>query len=209
LDKLVDIIKRVQGVISAVVDLSEDGELREVHVVADVSRPVKAIVRDIESVLVTYLGRAVDHRKIGVAQIQGRPAGASETRAFRLRIHSLSTTMMENVLMVKVRLSANDRVFEGEACGSSLSGNRLRLAARAGLQVVGKFLNGGCSFQLEDLVQFTIGRQEALLASVSLESPAGHELLCGCCLAGEDPMISALRACLNAVNRRVLFLMDD
>ena len=69
---LEEVISKISGVISAKV-IEEDGQPREIHVIADPSRNPKQIVRDIETVALASLGMKIDRRIISIAQLsQGR-----------------------------------------------------------------------------------------------------------------------------------------
>ena len=62
-------LAEVQGVQQARLTLDRNGEISEVHVVADATRRGKELVRDIETVLKACFDFAVDHRRISVARV--------------------------------------------------------------------------------------------------------------------------------------------
>src|SRR5881296_2922362 len=49
-------------------EISPQGEISEIHVLAQTDIPPKQVVRNIESALMAQLGVRIDHRKISVAQ---------------------------------------------------------------------------------------------------------------------------------------------
>lgn len=53
---------------------TEGDDIKEVHVMARSSRSPKHIMRDVESALVAYLRRAIDHRVISIVLLEGAPA---------------------------------------------------------------------------------------------------------------------------------------
>jgi hypothetical protein len=62
------------------VSVRADGDdLVEVHVVSRSDRPAKHIVRDVQAVLRTDLGLAIDHRMVSVALARGAAAGAERS----------------------------------------------------------------------------------------------------------------------------------
>jgi len=62
-------ISQIKGVLQCKVDLSPDGEISGVHVVARQDREPRHIVRDVEGLLKARLGISVFYKKIGVVQV--------------------------------------------------------------------------------------------------------------------------------------------
>lgn len=62
-------ITQIKGVLQCKVDLTSDGEISGVHVVARSDREPRHIVRDVEGLLKARLGIAVFYKKIGVVQV--------------------------------------------------------------------------------------------------------------------------------------------
>ena len=62
------LIASLKGVLSARVVASPDGEISEIHVLAEAEPTPKQVVRNVESALLAQLGVKLDHRKISVAQ---------------------------------------------------------------------------------------------------------------------------------------------
>jgi hypothetical protein len=64
-----DALRRLRGVTSAHIVLDVNGQIAEIHIIADGDRQPKQIVRDVETTVLATLHVKVDHRKISVAQI--------------------------------------------------------------------------------------------------------------------------------------------
>jgi hypothetical protein len=62
-------IAQIRGVLQCKIDLSPDGEVSGVHVVARSDREPRHIVRDVEGLLKARLGISVFYKKIGVVQV--------------------------------------------------------------------------------------------------------------------------------------------
>ena len=62
-------ISQIRGVLQCKIDLSPDGEITGVHVVAKSDREPRHIVRDVEGLLKARLGISVFYKKIGVVQV--------------------------------------------------------------------------------------------------------------------------------------------
>lgn len=70
-------ITQIKGVLQCKVDLTSEGEISGVHVVARSDREPRHIVRDVEGLLKARLGIAVFYKKIGVVQVvDSEPAPA-------------------------------------------------------------------------------------------------------------------------------------
>jgi hypothetical protein len=71
-------IGQIKGVLQCKIDLTADGEISGVHVVARQDREPRHIVRDVEGLLKARLGISVFYKKIGVVQVvdsDGPPPG--------------------------------------------------------------------------------------------------------------------------------------
>lgn len=62
-------IAQIKGVLQCKIDLTADGEISGVHVVARSDREPRHIVRDVEGLLKARLGISVFYKKIGVVQV--------------------------------------------------------------------------------------------------------------------------------------------
>jgi len=65
-------ITQIKGVLQCKIDLTSEGEISGVHVVARSDREPRHIVRDVEGLLKARLGIAVFYKKIGVVQVVDR-----------------------------------------------------------------------------------------------------------------------------------------
>jgi len=72
-------ITQIKGVLQCKIDLTPDGEVSGVHVVARSDREPRHIVRDVEGLLKARLGVSVFYKKIGVVQVmESDPAPDAE-----------------------------------------------------------------------------------------------------------------------------------
>src|SRR3990170_1895712 len=67
---------QIRGVISARVVTGEDGEVGEIHVMANSQRTPKQQVRDIESLFLLHFKTRLDYRKISIVQLEGERSGS-------------------------------------------------------------------------------------------------------------------------------------
>ncbi len=64
-----EIVSKLPGVHGARIVNDEDGEMVEIHVLADVSKPAKQLVRDIETAIFAASGVKIDRKIVSIAQI--------------------------------------------------------------------------------------------------------------------------------------------
>jgi hypothetical protein len=74
-----DLLRRLEGVISARIIVDARGQVDEIHLVTTRDVPPKKTVRNVESALMAHYDLSVDHRKVSVAQTY-RPAPRGEAR---------------------------------------------------------------------------------------------------------------------------------
>lgn len=199
-------IGKVRGVMATRV-VGENGDISEVHILAQAGRPAKQIVRDVESLVAAQFGLKLDHRKVSVAQIETpseekAPLPSPELRGVRIEVEG-------GRVKVHVTLAHGEKVYEGSAEGAGVSVNRYRLAAIAALSALENYLNNSCRLILDDLVPFHLGGWEGYLAGVVLVSTFGEEHLVGCSLVKKDKVDAVIKAACNAVDRRIRHLGGD
>ncbi|HHX77526.1 MAG TPA: hypothetical protein GX697_04175 [Firmicutes bacterium] len=201
-----NLILQVRGVVSTQIVKGNSGEISEIHVLADSSRSAKQVVRDIESAVLVQLGIELDHKKISVAQLQ---AGEEEPSPIRPRLESIEITVKGTMAEANISINFDTITHQGKAKGANVSRNRLRLAAIATLNAVESYLGGTVSFMLEDVQKINFSGREVVLVGISLITPVGEETLLGAALVARDERESAVKAALDALNRRLILLKKE
>ncbi|MDN5331886.1 MAG: hypothetical protein PWP45_1111 [Tepidanaerobacteraceae bacterium] len=202
-----EIIKRIKDVVSAKIITTPDGKISEIHVLANSNRNPKQIVRDIESALVATFGSEIDHKKISVAQLNKEEIFTTESR---LRIDGLTVKKSKYNYEVAVALrDAEDKIYEGRASGSGTFKYYLKLVAQATIDAIQQYAGKNFLITLEDINTFRIGEKEAIAVLVSILTDGGEESFLGTTLFREDKGESVIVAVLNAVNRRISFLIKE
>ncbi|MBO2522091.1 MAG: hypothetical protein CW345_09905 [Firmicutes bacterium] len=196
-----DAIGRVRGVVASRV-VTKDGAISEVHVLAHTGRSAKQIVRDVESVCAAQFGITLDHRKVSVAVIHS-PEKAERPPLRRPVISGVRVETGGRRTRVHVTLGVGDAVYEGSAESIGGAAHRVKVAAAAALDALQRYVGDGCRFELDDLVPFHLGGWDGYLAGVVMVSAFGEEHLVGSALVKIDPLDAAIRAALDAVNRRI------
>jgi len=116
------------------------------------------------------------------------------------RMHIISSGLQ---VAAEVTLGVGDRSALGRAEGTATQSGVQRAVATATLRAVEDLLGGKARFEL-DLVELThAGRERAVLVAVTMLSASGSEKLTGAANVREDVRQAAIRATLDALNRRV------
>jgi len=201
-----DIICSIKDVVSAKIVTTPDDKISEIHVIANSKRNPKQIVRDIESALIATLGSEVDHKKISVAQISDDNCYSKEAR---LKIDSIRLSKSRLNYEAIVSLSDDGNIFEGKSVSSASSGLRMKTVGMAAVDAVNKYTGDMIAMTLEDLITFKIGGKEAVCVLITLVLDRNEEHLLGCSLIKQDSAEAVVAAVLNAVNRRISFLVKE
>ena len=201
IDKLVG---RLSGVLGAKTVLDERDEIVEIHVLSDLSRSPKQLVRDIQSALMAAFSLQVDYKLISVAQVSGsmlpEDSGPSETR---LAIRRITINMEGQNIETVVALQRGDEIYEGSCNSNFLGRSRLASAAGACAAALQDFLGAAYRVSVLDLQRLTIAGNDCLAVALSLAGRQTESVLYGiAAISSRDTEIrSAVMAVLGALNR--------
>ncbi|TYP57826.1 alpha-isopropylmalate synthase regulatory domain-containing protein [Thermosediminibacter litoriperuensis] len=202
-----EVIKKIKDIVSAKIITNPDGKISEIHVLANSNRNPKQIVRDIESALVATFGSEIDHKKISVAQLNKEELYVAESR---LKIDSIDVKKTNYSYEITVTLKCTDgKVYEGRASGAGSYKYFLRLVALAAIDAIQQYLSKNFIISLEDINIFRIGDKEAIAVLISILMDGSEESFLGTALFRQDKAESVVLAVLNAVNRRISFLVKE
>ena len=195
------IITQIQGVISGRL-VCQDGEIVEVHVLADKSRSPKQVVRDIESAVLIKLGIEMDHKRISVAQLEsGLTAPVDE--AVRLQFKSINYSSDNGSAAIMITVKKGDDLYSAKVNGPNTRQNRLRLTASATLKAIEQYLDIDGKMFLGDVKRFNVCDHEIIFSAIYLRSKYHEELLLGTAINKGDDLEATARASLDAINRRL------
>ncbi|SMC54168.1 hypothetical protein [Papillibacter cinnamivorans] len=192
-----DLICRLDGVFSAHVIFSADGQADEIHVLASNAKNPKALTRDIQSAIISAFGIEIDYRIISIAQIDSQMASAMN---IRLKYTGIEMKARGGRITVSVILERGDQAYVGEATCSSQSFSRHRAIAAATIQAIGQFVPKNHLIELIDTSLVTFSGQSVALVSLSCDNSAK---LLGSAFIGDSPDNAFVFAVLNALNRRI------
>lgn len=117
----------------------------------------------------------------------------------RPAIVSISDDISGDAARITVRLDWAEQSFEGHASGGT--GEQIRLAGEAALDAVVKIVDGSVDLELLAVATTDFGKASIALAQVRFDR---GDILVGSALLGDsDHRLAAVRAVMDAINRRL------
>jgi hypothetical protein len=200
-------LERIPGVGAARIR-AEDGEISEIHIVADPARRPKWIVRDAITTLYARHGIRVPHQRISVAgtadpgAVSPIPVATHEEQApWSMRIVGVHLARQEDRLIATVELRDGIRTARAIAEGLATRKNQIRLVAEAALEGVRKLTGEMIAVDLQEVRAIRLGRLRIVLAHVVLLQAGAERPLIGSCPVRGGRMDAPAGAVLDAVNR--------
>lgn len=196
-------LKKIRGVIGCRVVMDSYGEIEEIHILAQDVRPAKHLLRDVESALMAGYGVSFDRRKVSIAQVSQEKI----TSSARVRLAKTEMITEDKVYRVKVTLVLGSNEVTGEAWEEKSEPEWIRAAVRACLEALRLLISRQARISLVDA--HVVRMKDRDIALVALSCSVGREehLLTGSCPVGTDEREAAIRATLDAVNRKLPLLL--
>ena len=200
-----NLLNQLPGVLNSKIVVTNDGSLSEVHILSDVSRSPKQIVRDVQSALLANNNLTVDHKIISIAQIENNNLGVRECR---MSIESIQIVSRHTKVEARVSLKKDDQVYEGSYSGGNSASGRMRVVAEAALRAVHQLFDKEMLFALSDVVPVTLANRRAIAVSILYFTQKGDEYLSGSAFVHNDESESVVKATLDAINRKLVHHFD-
>ena len=192
--------KQIRGLVSARIVLDETGSISEIHAVGSSTRRPKAIVRDIESLLLARYGIHVDYRRISLVQLEHEETTSNEVR-LRFVVARADPADAANV---EVILKTSSDYYDGI---SSIEGpsadNVARATAYATISAVRNAIPMNIPLSVDGVEIVRTDGNEVCLTLVSALTASGTERLTGTCIVAGSVHEAACKATLDAINRRI------
>jgi hypothetical protein len=161
-------IVRIAAVDAARVVVVDD-VVREVHVVADRSRPAKHIGRDVQSLLAATWGVECDQRTVSVVQLGGPDvdlvAPTPSDRRAKTELGTVAVTSDGESSTATVEVVVGARMERGMAVGAPTL--LRRLIASATLDALRRLGNAGPG-EVDGVVAVRVGDQDLVVASLAI-----------------------------------------
>ena len=198
-------LNSIKSVISSKVISDSNNEVCEIHVLSDNSRHSKQIARDIRTSLLSKFNVDVDYKIISVAQIDKNLSYNSD---FRLLYEGYTNETTSDRIKIKTKLSWDDKEFFGEAEGIKSEKQSLVVAAKSTLEAIKLAINFDC-FIVEDIQYAKITGEDALLVAITQVNNGKEDILVGASIIENNKIDAAIKATLNAINRKICLLIKE
>ena len=203
-------LKDLNDILFAKIVLSEDGDIKEIHIITKDSSNPKRITRDIESFLLAKYNIQVDYRKISIAQVRDKEIRDEQIKeeelesSLRIKFSDIKAEAIGNQFEVCVKLENNGKIYEGKVSGKNWDENREYLVAKAALEAISFYLEGSVFFQVDAIKKIELDSKEIVVVSINLIDSKRKENLVGSTVMKDDLNKAVVKAILKATNRRVL-----
>lgn len=197
-----DYISKLAGVINANV-VFDEGEITEIHVLANTSRTPKQIVRDVQSLFMAQFHREIDHKIISVAQIDYE---IKEDRkpCSRFAIESVLIAKKRNETQIEVTLTLDEHTFTGKQTAMNDFYDIHRGIAVATLEAVMQYDERIKTFSILDVRFLDMAGERMAVACISLTpNGGGTSRYSGTAFAFGDDSVAVVKATLDSINRVV------
>ncbi len=192
--------------VEAVRVVRKGGKIVELHVLAAPSKSPKQVARDIQSLAMARYGVNVDRRVISVVQlaadsIKHRTLQRPALMRVREERDNTRTTLT-------VTLAWQNGEHIGSASGPDAASARHRLIGESTLQTMESIFADTPPLALDAIGTAGVGMRTAVIAVIVFAGKQGEELVVGSALSGGDHDEAAVKAVLDALNRRLPTLVS-
>lgn len=212
-EEMETLICRLPTVMKCAVSVNDWGAVEEIHVLTNLERTPKQIVRDVESALLAGFNLKVDHKRISIAQIIPEGSEMTETAAVdagrRLRIYEyhMDSDSLRQTGLARVTFAWGENEEQratGEWTGRYLPSQYYQVMAWAALEAVNQIPGVAGPIVLTECRTVTIANRTVVMVALSQYDRRRREtLLIGAAEDRGDGQGASVRAVLDAVNRKV------
>jgi len=203
--ELEETLSRLESV-DAVRVVNEGDRVAEVHILAAATKPPKQVVRDVQSLAMARYGANIDRRVISVVQLAAQSVEAQATS--RPRLVDIRDQADGPRITVSVKLSWQTGEHTGTATGPIAASARPRLVGEAALDALDQMFVNLPPLVLDSIGIATVGMRRVAIAVVVGGTSQESEMAVGSAVAGEDESEAAVKAVLDALNRRLPTLSE-
>jgi hypothetical protein len=204
-ETLQGLVNAVEGIVSSRIRMDDKGNVTEIHAIAKRSRNAKQIARDIQSAVSAAFAVDIDHRVISIAQLDGEGFSSD---GLRFAYKGMEIVRKDLNFEVKITLAHRGEIFVGCHKGANTIGSINRSIAEAVLKAVLNALGSEDMFVIEDVGSLTIAGFSVVNAAVTYLDKKGGRLLIGTAVNGGDMKEAVAKATLDAVNRKIVNLLE-
>jgi len=193
---------KIQSVIGAKVISDADDVIQEVHIVSDLRRSPKQILRDVEAILISEFDQIVDYKKISVAQIKEQAVKLEQDP--RIKLKSIEYGNLGTSIDVTITLEKFGETYLSTRSGIKTMSNMMRLVGTATLKAVETYLGIHDVFVFEESKEVELSNINIVVVTIISIYYNKEELYIGTAKIKADLNEAVARATLDAVNRHIM-----
>ncbi len=193
---------KIQSVIGSKVIMDENNKIEEIHIISDLRRNPKQILRDVEAVLMSEFDQSVDYKKISIAQVKGDLVKTE--RDPRIKLKSIEYGNCGTSIDITITLEKFSENYSSKISGIKTTSNVMRLAGMATLQAIENYLGIHEVFVFEDSKEVDLSTVKIIAVNITSIYHNREETYIGTAKVGTDINEAVTRATLDAVNRHIL-----
>jgi len=216
LDVYEGLLLGISAVYGAKFRTNQGGEITECHILADNTRNVKQIVRDVQSAMMAKYSVDLDYKLISVAQIdepqdlkisnsQYDDGQEGEVRS-RVVIQSIQYNNLIKNIEATVVLSDGEVLYKGTSSSPNNLSSERTIFARSTIDALNGYLGIGNLLSLGDVKCIDMNGKKAILVSIHCVYRNMDETYIGCSIVNRDENLAVAKATLAALNRRIVVL---
>lgn len=198
-------LANIKSVLSCKIVTDTNNNITEIHVLSDSSRHSKQIVRDIRTALLSHFNLDVDYKIISVAQVNKNISINSD---FRLLYEGYTNETNSERIKISTKLSWDEKIYIGEAEGIKSEKNTLMVAALSTLSAIKKATELDF-FIVDDIQSAKIAGKEVMLSAITHIDHGRENVLIGSSIINNNKIDSAIKATLNAINRKICLFIKE
>jgi hypothetical protein len=204
-EEIESFLANIKSVLSCKIIADSDNSITEIHVLSDSSRHSKQVVRDIRTTLLSHFNLDVDYKIISVAQVNKNIPVSSD---FRLLYEGYTNETNSERIKVSTRLSWDEKLYIGEAEGIKSEKNVLMVAASSTLDAIKKAIELDC-FIVDDIQSAKVAGIDVMLSAITQIEHGKESILVGSAVITNNKIDSAIKATLNAINRKICLFIKE
>ncbi len=204
IEKMENYLKKIRSVQGCKVVIDENENIEEIHIVSNLRRNPKQILRDIEAILISEFDISIDYKKVSIAQIKGD--AVQQESDPRLKIKSIEYNNNGSNVEVRVVLEKCGQTYESSMSGINTLSNINRILGNTVLRAVEKFCQVEDVFVFEDARRVSLSNVEVMVVSISSQLKGREEIYTGSAKIGNDAKEALARATMDSINRHILQL---
>lgn len=210
---LEEIVSRLPGIRGVKILGAEDGEVKEIHILAESKKPAKQLVRDVETAIYAASGVRIDRKTVSVAQLSAEPESPKkEVENFfeddtendnletteRFSFKTLSTKTTRKNMNITVCIDDDGKELTGSTVVNVSSSNKHMAVAEATVAAIRQSIP---SFRIHEVSLQSYGNAKVILCICSTTDNGNDVLQASARILGDDLVRDAVIVILETLNK--------